>query len=99
MNIGESIRYIRRELDISQAHLAEQAGITQSYLSQIESGHKRPGWKVMERICLTQDVPLPVFIFLALTIDDVPENKRELFIKLRPTIAYLIKLIYFDEKD
>lgn len=40
MSIGKNIKARREELKLSQVRLAEQAGITQSMLCQIERGTK-----------------------------------------------------------
>ncbi len=42
-NIGEAIRELRREQNITKEQLAEQAGISVSHLEKIESGARRPG--------------------------------------------------------
>lgn len=42
MNVGVNIRRIREEKGIPQVRLAEQAGISQSMLCQIERGTKVP---------------------------------------------------------
>lgn len=40
MNIGENLRKIRLERNVTQAELAEKIGVTQSMLCQIERGTK-----------------------------------------------------------
>lgn len=40
MQIGEQIKLLRKQMRLSQAELAEKLGISQSYLSLIESGRK-----------------------------------------------------------
>lgn len=42
MNVGANIRRIREEKGIPQVWLAEQVGISQSMLCQIERGTKAP---------------------------------------------------------
>lgn len=42
MNVGENIRRIRKELDITQEEVSKRVGITQSMLCQIERGSKNP---------------------------------------------------------
>lgn len=39
--LNEALRLVRVFHDINQTHLAEQLGISKSYLSQIESGNKK----------------------------------------------------------
>lgn len=42
MNIGASIRHIRKEKGMSQVELAKKVNVTQSMLCQIERGTKAP---------------------------------------------------------
>lgn len=51
MPTGARIRGVRRASGFSQMRLAEEAGITQGYLSDIEGGRKKPTVEVIERIC------------------------------------------------
>lgn len=37
-SLGDAIRHYRREAGLTQAQLAEQAGIQRSYLSELEGG-------------------------------------------------------------
>lgn len=46
MSIGTNIRRIREEKGISQVSLAEQAGISQAMLCQIERGTKNPSLQI-----------------------------------------------------
>lgn len=46
MDIGGNIRRIREERQLTQAYVAEQAGISQAMLCQIERGTKNPSLQV-----------------------------------------------------
>lgn len=50
MNIGERIRAERKKKRISQKELAERAGISNTYLSDIEVGRTDPSLKTLEKI-------------------------------------------------
>jgi transcriptional regulator with XRE-family HTH domain len=47
---GRELRRLRRQLSLSQAHLADLAGVTASYLSQLETGDRRPTRSVIQRL-------------------------------------------------
>jgi len=47
---GARLRAVRRSFGRSQVELADDAGITQGYLSDIETGRKNPTRDVVERI-------------------------------------------------
>lgn len=42
MNVGENIRRRRENVGFTQAYVAEQAGVTQAMLCQIERGTRNP---------------------------------------------------------
>ena len=50
MSVGENIRRTRQEQGMTQAYGAEQAGITQAMLCQIERGTKNPSLQVGKEI-------------------------------------------------
>jgi transcriptional regulator with XRE-family HTH domain len=47
---GKELRRLRRQLSLSQARLADLAGVTASYLSQLETGDRRPTRSVIQRL-------------------------------------------------
>lgn len=53
MSVGDNIRRARLERGMTQAYLAEKAGITQAMLCQIERGMKNPSLQVGKEIANT----------------------------------------------
>ena len=51
MNIGKVIKELRKERGFSQIELANICNLTQTSLSQIETGAKRPTSKNLKKIC------------------------------------------------
>ena len=49
--LGRRVRYIRRGLDITQAQLAEMAGISTAFVGHIERGTRVPSVETLARIC------------------------------------------------
>lgn len=50
MSIGDNIRAIRKERKLTQEEFAKQAGISRSYLSDIENNRKNPSTKTIETL-------------------------------------------------
>lgn len=46
--IGEALRLLRVFNDLKQDELARELGLSRSYISEIESGRKRPNFDVIE---------------------------------------------------
>jgi DNA-binding XRE family transcriptional regulator len=60
---GESpILAIRRWRDMTQLHLAHRTGLSQSYISQIEAGEKRPSVEVLRQLAKELRVPVDVLL-------------------------------------
>lgn len=47
---GEFVRAQRKLAQVSQRHLAKTAGVSDSYLSQLERGHYRPSAQVVKAL-------------------------------------------------
>ncbi len=86
MNIGRTIKELRKEKGLSQQELAEAAGLTQTSLSQIESGAKRPNPGTMKKICEYFGITETLIYILATDIEDIPEKNRLVYQQLFPSI-------------
>ncbi|GAA4469678.1 hypothetical protein GCM10023093_29550 [Nemorincola caseinilytica] len=89
MNIGFAIKTIRTRLAISQLELAERSGITQTALSQIETGKKRPAQKTLDSICAALDIPQSIIYLVAIEDTDVSPEKKAVYDMLYPSIKTL----------
>jgi|SRR5690349_2235573 len=95
MNYGTIIKKLRVDkMKQTQASFANSLGITQTYLSQIENNNKSPSSDLMNNISEYVKIPLAVIYWLSLTINDVPEHKREYFLNLKPTADSLINSFF-----
>ena len=92
MNVGISIRKIRKERvpQLNQKEFAERIGITQTYLSQIETGAKMPNTSVLETIAKYFEIPLPILFWYAIEESDIHDSKKEYFRFLKPTVDAMI---------
>lgn len=90
MNLGNVIKNIRKKSGQTQVEFAEGCGITQTYLSQIESNSKEPNLSTLKSISDKLELPLPILFFLSITEDDVSSNKIDAFRKLSPSVRSLV---------
>lgn len=86
MNYGKAIKKLRIELEENQDEFSHNIGITQGYLSAIEHEKKNPSPKLLEKISEYTELPTPVLSWLAIEEKDIPENKKEAFELLKPSI-------------
>ncbi|MFD3293424.1 helix-turn-helix transcriptional regulator [Aquirufa sp. KTFRIE-69F] len=90
MDLGNQIKNIRKQKGQTQAEFATSVGITQTYLSQIESNLKEPNLSTLKSISEGLDVPLPILFFLSMTEEDIGPNKRNAFKIVSPSVKSLV---------
>ena len=90
MDLGTAIKNIRKTRGQTQIEFASSCGITQTYLSQIESNSKQPLLSTLEDISNRLNVPLPILFFLSLDENDINPEKKEAFELLNAPVKRLI---------
>jgi transcriptional regulator with XRE-family HTH domain len=68
-DIGSFIRDLRRNAKISLRQLAEQAGVSNPYLSQIENGLRKPSAEVLAQLAAALRVSTPAMYLRAGLLD------------------------------
>jgi transcriptional regulator with XRE-family HTH domain len=68
-DIGEFIRDMRQNARISLRQLAEQAGVSNPYLSQIERGLRKPSAEVLQQLASALRVSTPMMYLRAGLLD------------------------------
>ena len=48
--LGGAIRQLREKAGLSQEELADRAGLSRAWVSEIESGRKSPMWRTVEQL-------------------------------------------------
>jgi XRE family transcriptional regulator, regulator of sulfur utilization len=90
MDLGITIKNIRKQKGQTQSEFASTCGISQTYLSQIESNQREPNLSTLKIISNELNVPLPILFFLSLSTDDIQQNKREAFEIISPSVKSLV---------
>lgn len=68
-DIGHFIRDLRRSAGVSLRQLADRAGVSNPYLSQIERGLRKPSAEVLQQIAAALRVSTPVMYLRAGLLD------------------------------
>lgn len=77
VNINDKIRYIRKQLDLTQEEFAVKVGVSRSFVNKIESGEKRPSIDTLESIAKIGGVTLDYFSEKAQIITDEQIKKAD----------------------
>ena len=68
-DVGDFIRELRRNARISLRELAQRAGVSNPYLSQIERGLRKPSAEVLQQLASALRVSTPVMYLRAGLLD------------------------------
>lgn len=77
MDTNEQIKHIRTQHDMTQNEFAASLGISRSALTQLEAGHTKPSFDLLQKLIDQYDVDVNVFFNSSVpqkkTLDDVSE--------------------------
>lgn len=91
MTIGGAIKQVRKAKGLSQGDMALAVGLSQTAISQIESGLKQPREATIKKICKFLKVPETLLHLYRLEEKDVSESKKETFRLLYPFIKSMLE--------
>ena len=97
MNLGTTIKKLRKQRGLKQFEFAERANITAAYLSLVETGQREPSLDFLKKISEVLSLPIPVILFLSLDESDVPPNKRQAFEIVRKPVLAMIDGFFFSD--
>lgn len=71
MEIGHALKICRSSRKLSLDDVADRSGLSQSYISMIESGKREPTLSSLEKIAKALAVPTLILMFLAADKDEL----------------------------
>jgi transcriptional regulator with XRE-family HTH domain len=72
MIIGDRIRSIREEQNLSQGDIQSRTGLLRCYVSRVENGHTIPSVETLEKFARALVIPLYRFFYEGKQIPDIP---------------------------
>jgi len=90
MDLGKTIKRIRKLKDISQKELSESSGITQAYLSLIEGNKKEPTVTTLDRIATALGIPISVLLYLSVDESSMNSKQKLIYSKIGSSFQKLI---------
>ena len=58
MVIGERLRQLREEKELSQGHIEKRTGLLRCYISRVENGHTIPSIETLEKLARALEAPM-----------------------------------------
>jgi transcriptional regulator with XRE-family HTH domain len=74
--LNEALRLVRAYHDISQTQLCVALGVSNSHLSEIESGKKTPSLDLLQKYSSHFDIPISSLIFFSENLDKAKVTDR-----------------------
>lgn len=97
MKIGKVIKELREGWRIPQGVLASAIGVSQTYLSLIESDKKIPSYDITEKLAIMLNVPVFYLYLAGMDQDDVPEESAVEFNLIHERLTAQIKDFFIDK--
>jgi len=88
--LGKALKLMRSYYGISQTDLSENLGVSNSYLSEIESGKKQPSLDVLNKYSEYFEIPLSSILFFSENLD-TPRPTDSLRLGVAKTIITLLE--------
>jgi transcriptional regulator with XRE-family HTH domain len=65
MEIGERLKAIREQKDLSQGDIEKRTGLLRCYISRVENGHTVPAIETIEKLARAMEVPMYALFYEA----------------------------------
>ncbi|OFY47782.1 MAG: hypothetical protein A2W85_13340 [Bacteroidetes bacterium GWF2_41_31] len=91
MNVGATIKRLRKDRNWTQEYFASEIGISVTSLSLIESGSTRPNKSTMNKICEVFGIAESFLYVMSISEEDVPDNKKEVYRILAPNLKIIVE--------
>lgn len=63
MIIGERLRALREQKNLSQAEIEKRSGLFRCYISRVENGHSAPAVETLEKFARALEVPMYYLLY------------------------------------
>lgn len=74
--LSEALRLIRVFHDLKQGDLADRLGLSKSFVSELENGHKSPSVEVIEKYSREFGIPASSILFFSEQLDTKASNSQ-----------------------
>lgn len=99
MNIGNTIKDLRKKRGIKQGVFAEMIGVSGTSLSQIEGNYTTPKKSTLEKICSELNISVDLLYLLSVKVENIPEGNKKKFESLFPQVKDLMIQIFSEDDN
>lgn len=92
-SIGTILKELLNDKGIAQKELSKKTEISETTISLVLNCIVNPSEHTLNMICSILKIPIPVVYFLSLDEQDIPDEKREIFITIvKPIMKEIFKI-------
>ena len=78
MNIGQRIKNLRKQLNMSNRELAQKSGLSQPVMNRLENNERKADIETLEKICKALNITLIDFFAPVGTSEPIRDDLKEL---------------------
>jgi transcriptional regulator with XRE-family HTH domain len=93
MDVGTRLTRFRESKKISKNKLAQEVGVTQGFISQVELGNRLPTLEVLNRICTALGITLAEFFADTREREPLPPEIRQIIDKAQKLTPRQLKIL------
>jgi transcriptional regulator with XRE-family HTH domain len=73
MVVGDRLRYLREQRNLSQGDIEERTGLLRCYVSRVENGHTVPAIDTLEKFARALEIPMYQLLYEGEGIPKIPQ--------------------------
>ncbi|MEO7047622.1 MAG: helix-turn-helix transcriptional regulator [Ferruginibacter sp.] len=94
MKLGQQLKAARKKSNLNQSQAASKIGISQTYLSQLETDTKSASPTTLDEICKAYSTHIALIIWKSVTEKDISKRKLKTYREIKPMMDKLIEEIF-----
>jgi transcriptional regulator with XRE-family HTH domain len=73
MVVGDRLRYLREQRNLSQGDIEERTGLLRCYVSRVENGHTVPAIDTLEKFARALEIPMYQLLYEGEGVPKIPQ--------------------------
>jgi transcriptional regulator with XRE-family HTH domain len=76
MVVGDRLRQLREQKNMSQGDIEERTGLLRCYVSRVEKGHTVPGIETLEKFARALEIPMYQLLYEGEGVPKIPRQMK-----------------------
>lgn len=94
-NVGDTLIQLRKQYGLKQKELANNIGVTPTYLSLVEKNRTPPSLSILRKISDFYGITVTTILFKSIDIEKVSDSSKRMYIEVAtPVVDFIINHIF-----